>query len=138
MSPDIEASIGDVVISAADAGAHTATIPVTLSRPATVVTKVGFALDCMSQDAIEDVTIKRKGTLTFQVGQRSKEITFKVSANISPEEQASIVQHITSKIAWVKALDVRGGRNDQRRRRLAPDESGVSGPGLPDREPADR
>jgi hypothetical protein len=108
VNPGIEASIGDVTVTEADGGTHKASFPVTLSRPATVTTKVAFTMDCQTAATIDDVSIKLKGTITFQVGQRSSAIVFKIGANLVPETVESIVQSIKSKLASVQVLDQRG------------------------------
>jgi Tol biopolymer transport system component len=108
VSKDIEVSIGEVTVTEADAGVHKASIPVLLSRPATVVTKVAFTLDCSSASALDDITIAKRGTITFQIGQRSKVITFTIGADVTPEQVEAASQSITSLLSTVKVLDNRG------------------------------
>ena len=107
-NPGIEASIGEVVLTEADAGMHRGYIPITLSRPATAITKIGFQMDCQSSGLISDLTMKRSGTVTFQIGQRVKDLSFLLGADVQPDEIKNIVEHITSQLASVKVLDNRG------------------------------
>jgi hypothetical protein len=101
-------SIGDVTMTEGNEGVRIGYIPVTLSAPATVVTKVGFSIDCNTAELLTDVTIAKHGTIAFQVGEQSKFIAFKIYPDWTPETTRAISESIVAQAKTVVVLDNRG------------------------------
>jgi hypothetical protein len=104
----ITVSIGDVNIVEGNDGTRTAYMPVFLSSPATVSTKVGFVIDCSAAALLDEASVKMSGTITFAIGSRAKYLPLSVLPDTTPEQIMQIYADITSKISSVQVLDNRG------------------------------
>jgi hypothetical protein len=104
----ITVSIGDVNIVEGNDGTRTAYMPVFLSSPATVSTKVGFVIDCSAAALLDEASVKMSGTITFAIGSRAKYLPLSVLPDTTPEQIMQIYAEITSKISSVQVLDNRG------------------------------
>jgi Tol biopolymer transport system component len=96
--PGMLVSIGDVVMSESDAGTHTAFLPITLSEPATQPVSLSYRMGCSSAVEVQDVIVKQSGKIYFSLGQQSKSLTFKISADTTPEDLEAFVQTIKAAV----------------------------------------
>ena len=69
----ITASIGDITIAPPDSGWVTGSMPVTLSQPATVKTKLVFGLDCNALASIDNVQIRAKRRVDVRTRPRAED-----------------------------------------------------------------
>jgi Tol biopolymer transport system component len=91
----LQVEIGDLSVVEADAGKHVASVPLTLSEPAPQMIRVAYSVECQTAES-SDYTSKSSGTVTFNIGQRSKALNFVISADTSAEAFVkNIVEHIS-------------------------------------------
>lgn len=103
-----EVGIGDLRVQEADAGSHVAYMSVTLSRPATNPVKLAYTSPCVER--VGEYTAARSGTLTFNTGQRSKVMSFKILADTIADGPSRFLRDVkvTSGNATVNSADDEG------------------------------
>jgi Tol biopolymer transport system component len=101
-----EVSVGDVAIEEGDQGIRIAYLPVTLSRPAAIATKVTFAMSCATRQLLSDATVGFTGTVRFPLGARTAYIQFKVTPDTTPDAMNALREII--KAATVKVYQDEG------------------------------
>jgi Tol biopolymer transport system component len=97
----IQANVGDVTVTEADSGTHTAYLPITLSEPAPSKISLTYEIDCASALSGADFIARALGTLSFSAGQQSKAIPIKITADTTGEGLESIAESIKVKTASV-------------------------------------
>ena len=128
-----EASVGDVTVNEANAGTHTASLPVTLSRPAAVRTVVSYDLGCSSASTTSDVKVARFGSVVIAAGQRSGSINVGVLPDTKPEPTKAVDETIRTATAGVSVVNNTGSATitDTDAGTSTPDPSPCFADGLP-------
>ncbi len=90
----IDVTIGDATVVEGDSGVHLLYLPVTLSEPAPAKIRVDVSTICGAATVGTDYLPSAK-SLTFNFGQRSKDLVFRIIANTTPEQLKSFVDKIT-------------------------------------------
>ena len=108
VNPAVELAIGDAVITEADGGAHTVTLPLTLNRPATKKSKVHYALDCGPAFPNQDYVLPKTGLVTFAKNTKTAYLTFFIPADQKPEVTTAVLSRLRIKKGPVQLADPSG------------------------------
>ncbi len=108
VNPAVELAIGDAVITEADGGAHTVTLPLTLNRPATKKAKVHYALDCGPAFPNQDYVLPKTGLVTFAKNAKTAYLTFFIPADQKPEVTTAVLSRLRIKRGPVQLADPTG------------------------------
>jgi Tol biopolymer transport system component len=97
-----EVAVGSATVVEGDAGTHYLYLPVTLSEPPTQTVRVTVATECGSALANVDYIAPSVSQLLFARNQQSKELTFRILTNTTPQDVAYFLEHIILTVGGVQ------------------------------------